>query len=189
MDRLTVKIIAANGAPVDPWADVSLLMLPQGPPQPRIKKRVKSYLRPDQAGYDAARAAADGPEFVTACWRHGETLFDTARGGCLVCEADLAGHGFAPWVVAEILGADHYDGQCPEHGAALINLRTDQCVQCVKPRGRPKQGDNPRAAARRDGATSYLDTCAEHGETPHSVARGKCLQCFSAMGTPRVRQS
>jgi len=171
-----------------PWADTSLLLRVDTAPVPKGRRRVSVFRRPDEVRYATDRREAVGDTFISLCYAHGETLFDTTRGGCLLCEASVASSGLPAHRVAELIGADRYDDECEDHGAALFNTRTGRCAECSAGNvGAPVQDDNARANARRAGRTTYEEVCSDHGMTEHSVLRGKCLQCYNSAGHRRPK--
>lgn len=182
--------LAKSGTVLDPWANLNLIKFQgdQPPPFPTRVRRKRTFLRPDPVGYSVARAGAGDSEcFVALCFAHGSTLFDTARGACLICEAGILQSGLAPAYAAEIIGADHYDDICETHGATLFHTGSEKCAKCSRGQiGRP-QTSGARAAARRAGEATYLARCETHGETPHSVQRGLCLTCYNTAGQLRKR--
>lgn len=181
--------VARDGAIIDPWANVNLLKRQGDIPALKRVRRKRSFVRPDPAGYAASRAAAQArgeDTFTALCFAHGPALFDTARGPCLACEANVAGSDLPPERVAEIVGASHYDRVCETHGPSLFHTGSERCAECTAlVIGRP--GNPVRLAARRSGETTYPAVCSVHGEAPHHTIRGKCMRCFNSLGYPRKR--
>jgi hypothetical protein len=181
--------LKVSGVAISPWENPQLLRRVELPPsEPIVRTRRKpSFLRPDLSGYKRARQNATADTFLAQCYAHGATLFDTARGGCLTCEASITRSGIPPVRIAEAIGADHYDGTCETHGAVLFHTGSEQCVLCSKTAtGRPRQYGNPRADARRAGQKTYAAECqACEAATDHSVLHGKCLRCFNTQGVRR----
>jgi hypothetical protein len=176
-----------KGTIIDPWGNSSLLMRHDRGEKLQGEGIMSKYIRRDPEEYNLARGSADGEFFIHNCGKHKSTLFDTVRGSCLACEAEMRTTGIAPRLAASLIGADHYDSVCATHGPTLFNVRLAACVACraPKPIGRPA---SVRSEARRAGERHYAAPCDTHGPTaPHWVSHGRCSECFTAMGAARRR--
>ncbi len=131
------------------------------------------------------RKKSKSPEFVGRCGAHGETLFDTRTGACLVC-LSLAAPDIPPRLAYMSAGATLFPIECAEHGpGSYASVRTRVCVLCQSER----QSSSPaRARARRNNETTYHDECERCGTHEHYVSNGKCSACFTTMGVARVGQ-
>lgn len=131
-----------------------------------------------------ARAAAASAEFTGICGKHGEALFDTETGACLLCLVDLSGAGLPPLAMYREAGATQYPAPCPDHGAASLHMvQNGLCITCFA----EQRGDPVRVRARRAGRSTYDAYCAACGSTTdHHVSSGTCATCTNSAGRPRI---
>lgn len=78
--------------------------------------------------------------YVDRCAVHGETMFDVAKGKCVVCSAGPIGRPLTDGAraTARRAGKRVYAGQCDTHGEAMHSVASGRCLKCFTMNGAPR---------------------------------------------------